>query len=99
METFTIQNITETDVKKKRIRILTANRKLFPSEIKGEPQTYNINIVFNEISYSTTYKTGSRDGLSRSGIIKNNFCPDLKPGAKLAFQKISDKAFHVKVAI
>lgn len=97
MENFTVTNITETDVKKKQIRILTADRKFFPPEIKGEPKTYTINILFNGTGFSTTYKTGSRDGKSRSGIIKNNFCSSLKPEVKLGFKKTDDKTFYVEI--
>lgn len=97
MENFTLNNITETDVKKKIIRILTAERKFFPPEIKGEHQTHAINIVFNGTSFSTTYKTGSRDGKSRSGILKNNFCSYLNSGTKLGSKKTGVKAFDVEI--
>lgn len=67
---FIIDNITSTDIQTKKLRIKVANKQFFPSEIRGEPKSYPIKILYEGQEYGATYTIGSRDGKSRSGILK-----------------------------
>lgn len=63
-------NITESDISSNQLRITIANKHLFPSEKVGQPQVYNIKLVYNGNDFSCTYRIGSKDGKSRSGVLK-----------------------------
>jgi hypothetical protein len=70
MQTIEILNITDKDTEKKIIRITSENKYLFPEEIKGEPRTYTLNFKYNETEFLAKYTIGSKDGKSRSGILR-----------------------------
>ncbi|MCK9236206.1 MAG: hypothetical protein M0Q41_07265 [Bacteroidales bacterium] len=72
METIIIDNITENDVTNKQLRITVNNKKLFPKEILGKPINHNLlfSIYPESETYQASYKIGSWDGKSRSGILK-----------------------------
>ncbi len=65
-----VNNITESDVSSNQLRITIANKHLFPSEKVGQPQVYNISLVYKGKVFSCTYRIGSKDGKSRSGVLK-----------------------------
>lgn len=68
--TICINTITERDAEKKMLRILKGNKHIFPAEQKGNPMVYEVVIKMKNISMEGTYKIGSLDGKSRSGILK-----------------------------
>ena len=72
MKTIIIDNITEKDVSSKQIRITVSNKELFPEEFLGKPITHNLlfSIYPESETYQVSYKIGSKDGKSRSGILK-----------------------------
>ncbi len=69
IHSFTIDNITENDIKTRIFRIGTANKPFFPEEIRGNPKNHTINIVFEKQEMPATYRIGSKDGKIRSGVI------------------------------
>lgn len=70
MNNITITNITPKDQAKKQIRILVAQKHLFPQEERGVPKTYDVQITHNGKPYPCTYRIGSADGKSRSGVLR-----------------------------
>jgi hypothetical protein len=65
-----VNNITENDVNSNQLRITVDNKHLFPAEKIGQPMVYNLTLVFNGTRYNCTYRIGSNDGKSRSGVLK-----------------------------
>lgn len=70
MNTIIVSTITSIDIKKRQLRILKANKYLFPIEIIGNPKTYQLNLQFKGVIHTCCYCIGSKDGRSRSGLIK-----------------------------
>ncbi len=70
MESIIIDNITFKDRQKGIIRILKKNKFLFPKEIRGEPKRYFLIFNYKWKKYSANYRIGSKDGKSRSGVLK-----------------------------
>jgi len=72
MRTIIIDNVTENDVNSKQLRITVKNKELFPKEIPGKPITYDLHFsIYPESeTFKASYKIGSKDGRSRSGILK-----------------------------
>ena len=67
-----IENFTQSDFKSKQIRITVDNKHLFPEEIIGNPITHKLIFMFEENKYKVPYTIGSKDGKSRSGVLKFN---------------------------
>jgi hypothetical protein len=65
-----VDNITENDVNSNQLRITVDNRHLFPAEKIGQSMVYNLTLVFNGSRYNCTYRIGSNDEKSRSGVLK-----------------------------
>jgi hypothetical protein len=65
-----IYNITKSDFKSRNIRIKVENKHLFPLEKSGNPISYSLDFKVKEIDFIAKYKIGSKDGKSRSGILK-----------------------------
>jgi hypothetical protein len=65
-----VHNITENDIDHNQLRITVANKFLFPAEKIGQPRVYKIILVFNGTPFTCTYRIGSLDGKSRSGVLK-----------------------------
>jgi hypothetical protein len=65
-----IDNITKIDVKSRNIRIKVENKHLFPSEKSGNSISYSLNFKVENIDFIAIYSIGSKDGKSRSGILK-----------------------------
>ncbi len=98
-----INNITDGDAKSKTIRITVDNKYLFPAEKIGNPSTYPLTFIFNDKSYIANYTIGSKDGKSRSGVLKlgdelyNNILK-IKSGTNLKISKsIENKYFIEKI--
>lgn len=51
------------------IRLLKNNKKYFPTEVVGLPKSYDLQILFNNEPLAVTYKIGSTDKKSRSGLL------------------------------
>ena len=64
-----IKNITTNDESSKKIRIVVANKHLFPIEEKGVPKTYRLNFIYLDNEFKAKYTIGSKDGKSRSGVL------------------------------
>jgi hypothetical protein len=65
-----IDNVTEKDVKARKVRITVGNKHLFPNEKLGKPATYSLTIKIDNQKYLASYTIGSKDGKARSGILK-----------------------------
>lgn len=65
-----IDNITDSDVNARKIRIKSNNKFIFPDEQVGKPSTYSLNFRIGSKNFVGEYKIGSKDGKSRSGILK-----------------------------
>lgn len=65
-----VDNITNTDVSKKLLRIVKRNTFLFPEEIQGESKTYLLTFNYQSIQHDAKYTIGSRDGRQRSGVLR-----------------------------
>jgi len=70
MNRITITNITRKDFQAKQIRILAAQKALFPEERRGFPQIYDVTVTWNGHSYPCSYRIGSKDGKMRSGVLR-----------------------------
>lgn len=68
--TYGIVNITKSDIKSRNIRIKVDNKHLFPLEKSGNPTSYFLDFKVGNIDFVSEYKIGSKDGKSRSGILK-----------------------------
>ncbi len=68
--TIFIDNITDSDWQTNKIRITVGNKHLFPSEKKGNPVSYSLNFRVGNADFIATYRIGSKDGKSRSGVLK-----------------------------
>lgn len=89
---FIIDNITDSDVKSRYIRVLKKNKKYFPPEILGQSDVYEIEIIYSNKLYPASYRTCSTGGRVRSGRIifnKENFDQlSIKSGDVLSFEII-----------
>lgn len=65
-----IDNITKSDFKGRNIRIKVENKHLFPAEKSGEPNSYSLDFIVGNVDFVAKYTIGSKDGKSRSGILK-----------------------------
>jgi hypothetical protein len=90
MNTIIIANITRRDFLGKRIRILAAQKELFPEERRGFPQTYDVTVTWKSRSYACTYRIGSKDGRARSGVLR------LKDGLAEAMSEWVGKALKLE---
>lgn len=70
MNRITITNVTRKDFQAKQIRILAAQKELFPDEQRGNPQIYDVTVSWDGHSYPCSYRIGSKDGKMRSGILR-----------------------------
>lgn len=73
-----IDNITKKDIALGILRILKNNKSFFPGEMIGSTKVYQLKLVYNSIDYNATYRIGSIDGNSRSGILKSELFKGLK---------------------
>lgn len=89
---FTIDNITDSDVKSRYIRVLKKNKKFFPPEVLGQHDVYDIMIIYENKQYPANYGTFSTGGRVRSGriIFKKEVFDELliKSGDVLNFEVI-----------
>lgn len=69
-ECIEIDNITEKDIEKHIIRILVTNKHFFPKEVPRNRKTYALRFKVDGKTIETKYIIGSKDGKSRSGILK-----------------------------
>jgi hypothetical protein len=65
-----VDNITKNDFSSKQIRITVDNKHLFPPEEIGNPITYALTFVADNKEFTAKYSIGSKDGKSRSGVLK-----------------------------
>jgi hypothetical protein len=65
-----IDNISKSDVKSRNIRIKVENKHLFPPDKLGQPISYSLNFKAEKTDFIAKYKIGSKDGKSRSGVLK-----------------------------
>lgn len=65
-----IDNITKSDFKSRNIRIKVENKHLFPAAKSGKPISYSLDFKVGNIDFIAKYTIGSKDGKSRSGILK-----------------------------
>jgi hypothetical protein len=96
-----IDNITESDVKSQKIRIKSDNKHLFPMEKLGNPISYQLNFKIDQKKFIATYTIGSKDGKSRSGILKlgSNIYNDalkIKKGANLRISRSKENMFLIE---
>ncbi len=68
--TIVVDNITINDVISNQLRITVANKHLFPAEVLGSPITHPISVSFNGRTFDCSYRIGSLDEKSRSGVLK-----------------------------
>ncbi|HEY1045229.1 MAG TPA: hypothetical protein VGF79_02245 [Bacteroidia bacterium] len=97
--TICINTITERDADKKMLRILKGNKHIFPAEKIGKPMIYKLIIKFKMISMEVSYRIGSLDGKSRSGILKFDEaiydCLKIKKGAEVILRKESEGEYRI----
>lgn len=65
-----IDNISKSDFKSRNIRIKVENKHLFPAEKSGHPISYSLDFKVGNTDFNAKYTIGSKDGKSRSGILK-----------------------------
>jgi len=103
MNKITITNITKKDFARKQIRVLAHQKDLFPAEQPGFPKTFDITVVWGDISYNCTYTIGSKDGKSRSGVLclKAGLAETLsnRAGKTLVLHRTANNKYHLTPAI
>jgi hypothetical protein len=79
MNTISIANITRKDFERKQIRLLAAQKALFPAEQPGFPKKYDVIVTWKAHFYHCVYRVGSKDGRAGSGVLllKNGLSEDL----------------------
>lgn len=96
-----IDNITSSDLKSRIIRIKVENKHLFPAEKQGVPTSYPLDFTIGNIDFIAEYKIGSKDGKSRSGILKlgdNIYQETLKIqiGTNLKISKLTGNKYRIE---
>jgi hypothetical protein len=96
-----INNIKKSDFKSRNIRIKVDNKHLFPAEKSGKPISYSLDFKVGNIDFIAKYTIGSKDGKSRSGILKlgdNIYQENLKIqiGATLKISKSMDNKYIIE---
>jgi hypothetical protein len=99
--TIYIDNITESDFKSRNIRIKVENKYLFPVEKSVNPTSYALNFKAGNIDFIAKYSIGSKDGKSRSGILKlgDSIYLDtlkIKVGINLKISKSKDNKYIIE---
>jgi hypothetical protein len=97
-----IDNITEIDVESRKIRIIVGNQHLFPAEKRGNPISYSLDFKVGEIDFIANYTAGSKDGKSRSGILKlgddiYNDTLKITKGTKLKISKSKENKYSIEM--
>lgn len=98
--TINIDNISENDVQQCQIRIKVANKHIFPNEQPGNPKTYSLNFNHNNSEFTASYSIGSKDGKSRSGVLKFGYHEytgllKIKEGSDLKITKLSENNYTI----
>ncbi|MBK9320791.1 MAG: hypothetical protein IPM91_19710 [Bacteroidetes bacterium] len=98
--TIYIDNISEKDAQKCQIRIKVANKYIFPNEQPGNPKTYSLNFNHNNSEFTASYSIGSKDGKSRSGVLKFGHYEytgllNIKEGSDLKITKLSENKYTI----
>lgn len=65
-----IENITQSDAARRKIRILSANTFLFPPSRDNRRTVYTLLVKYNGQNFDATYTVGSNDGRRRSPVLK-----------------------------
>lgn len=96
-----IDNITESDVKSRKIRIKIENKHLFPTEKLGHSISYKLDFKIDKKNFVATYTIGSKDGKSRSGILKlgsdiYNDVLKIKKGTNLRISKSKENMYSIE---
>jgi len=96
-----IDNITKSDAKSRNIRITVDNKFLFPAELLGHPKTYPLNFSTGPKEFIATYRIGSKDGKSRSGVLKlgddvYNDLLKIKAGTNLKIGKAVEDIYKIE---
>ncbi len=99
--TIIINNITESDLKSRILRITVENKRIFPTEKTGYPTTYHLHFSAGSIDFVAEYRIGSKDGKSRSGVLKlgdNIYLETLKinEGTSLKISKSKDNKYRIE---
>ena len=99
--TIFIDNITNGDAKSRNIRITVDNKHLFPAEQLGNPMTYDLNFSLNNEEFVAKYRIGSKDGKSRSGVLKlgdkvYNEILKIKTGTNLKISKSGENKYSIE---
>ncbi len=101
MNIIEINNITNSDVSKKKLRILKDQKIIFPDEIKGQPETFDLNLKFDGFLINAKYTIGSKDGKSRSGVLSvgsdvyENILK-IKAGSIVKIKKTSNEVYVIE---
>lgn len=98
--TIIINNITNSDVSKRQIRILAEDKRIFPQEKRGMTMKYDLKFIVGGNEFIAEYKIGSKDGKSRSGILKlgddiYNYILRIREGTKLRISKINEQNYSI----
>ncbi len=100
-ETIYIDNIKESDLKSRSVRIKVENKHIFPAEKPGNPTSYLLNFITGNIEFVAEYKIGSKDGKTRSGILKlgNSIYQEtlkIQVGTGLKISKSKEKNYTIE---
>lgn len=100
--TIFIDNVTKSDVKSRNIRIKAENKHLFPPEKFGSPISYSLDFQVSNNDFVAKYTIGSKDGKSRSGILKlgDNVYQDtlkIKVGTTLKITKSKENKYIIEI--
>lgn len=96
-----IDNITESDAKSRKIRIKVENKHLFPAEKSDNTISYPLDFRVGNTDFVASYTIGSKDGKSRSGILKlgdniyNNILR-ITEGTNLKISKSKENKYSVE---
>jgi hypothetical protein len=95
-----VETITDKDCLSKKIRILADNKHIFPLEIIGTPLKHKIIFEYKNKEYNASYIIGSKDGKSRSGVLKLDTqlyqLLNVSCGINLKIVKISNNKYSIE---
>lgn len=97
-----IDNITKLDVVSRKIRVKVENKHLFPAEKSGNPISYSLDFKVGNIDFIANYGIGSKDGKSRSGILKlgdhiYNDILKITKGTNLKISKSKEDKYSIEI--
>lgn len=99
MNMITIANIARKDFEQRQIRILAAQKELFPAERRGFPKACDVTVIWKDLPFNCAYRIGSTDGRVRSAVLhlKDGLAEAMSDwvGKSLGVERIGHNKYHL----